>query len=173
MGLERICRPMAPPLRLAGKVVEGFKRGSKDLGWPTANLDPAVFESQLDEAEEGVYVGWARIEDDTLPPAARAVHKAVLSIGWNPFYKNEQRTLEAYLCHEFGRDFYGQPMRLLVCGFLRPQADFGSMDQLIAEITADVEYGQAALGAPPLDALAGDAFFAATMAATPQPESAL
>ena len=50
------------------------------LGWPTANLDPAAFESTLDSEEEGVYVGWATIEGSQhLPPAARAVHKAVLS----------------------------------------------------------------------------------------------
>ena len=37
-------------------------------------LDPAAFEKTLDSEEEGVYVGWAAIDDATLPPAARAVH---------------------------------------------------------------------------------------------------
>ena len=95
------------------------------LGWPTANLDPAAFESTLDSEEEGVYVGWATLEDGqgaALPPAARVVHKAVLSIGWNPTFHNEKRTVEAYLCHEFERDFYGASMRLIVCGYVRPQA---------------------------------------------------
>ena len=95
------------------------------LGWPTANLDPAAFESTLDSEEEGVYVGWATLEDDqgaALPPAARVAHKAVLSIGWNPTFHNEKRTVEAYLCHEFERDFYGASMRLIVCGYVRPQA---------------------------------------------------
>ena len=49
----RLRRPVGP-FRLLGKVVEGFKRGSKDLGWPTANLDPAAFEHNLDASEEGV-----------------------------------------------------------------------------------------------------------------------
>ena len=92
------------------------------LGWPTANLDPAAFESTLDSEEEGVYVGWASIEDTSLPQASRTVHKAVLSIGWNPTFNNEKRTVEAYLCHEFENDFYGADMRLLVCGYVRPQA---------------------------------------------------
>ena len=147
MPLTRQLRP-AGPHKLLGKVVEGFKRGSKEvrlssrpisltpaahrrllvvlqLGWPTANLDPAAFESTLDSEEEGVYVGWATLEDGqggALPPAARVAHKAVLSIGWNPTFHNEKRTVEAYLCHEFGRDFYGATMRLVVCGYVRPQA---------------------------------------------------
>ena len=98
------------------------------LGWPTANLDPAAFENTLDSEEEGVYVGWATIEDGqggALPPAARVAHKAVLSIGWNPTFHNEKRTVEAYLCHEFERDFYGADMRLIVCGYVRPQACHG------------------------------------------------
>jgi hypothetical protein len=75
-----------------------------------------------------VYVGWATVEDGqggALPPAARVAHKAVLSIGWNPTFHNEKRTVEAYLCHDFERDFYGADMRLIVCGYVRPQACHG------------------------------------------------
>ena len=37
----------------------------------------------------------------------------------------KERTIEAYLCHDFGgRDFYDAEMRLLICAFFRPQADF-------------------------------------------------
>ena len=71
------------PHRLVGAVVTGFQRGSKQLGWPTANLDPRAFEQKLDAATEGVYVGWAAIDEPSLPAESRAVHKAILSIGWN------------------------------------------------------------------------------------------
>ncbi len=98
-----------------------------------------------------VYVGWAQIGDPQLPAASRQVHKAVLSIGWNPFYENKQRTVEAYICHKFGSDFYGAPMRLLICGFLRPQANFGSMEQLIEAISADVDFGKELLDDPAFD----------------------
>lgn len=148
------------PFRLAGKVVTGFQRGSKDLGWPTANLDPAAFETSLDASEEGVYVGWAAIGDPSLPLESRAVHRAVLSIGWNPFYKNKQRTVEAYLCHDFGgRDFYDQRMQLLICAFLRPQLDFSSMEVLIEAISEDIRFGSEALDSPPLAAFRVDAVF--------------
>lgn len=91
-ALDRTLRPVS--YRLFGKVVAGFQRGSKDLGWPTANLDPSAFESQLnDSTAEGVYIGWAAVSDAGLSSASQQVHKAVLSIGWNPFYKNEKRTV--------------------------------------------------------------------------------
>ena len=92
-AVQRVIDPVGPH-RLTGKVVEGFKRGPKQLGWPTANLDPAAFESRFDASTEGVYVGWAAIRDPTLPEEAQAVHKAVLSMGWNPTYTDvKQRTV--------------------------------------------------------------------------------
>lgn len=45
----------------------------------------------------------------------------MLSIGWNPTFSNEKRTVEAYLCHDFEDDFYGASMHLIVCGYVRPQ----------------------------------------------------
>eukprot|EP00967_Tisochrysis_lutea_P141459 scaffold259910_cov32-Tisochrysis_lutea.AAC.1 len=91
--LQRVVEPFGPH-RLCGRVVVGFQRGSKQLGWPTANLDPAAFESKFDAETEGVYVGWAAINDPTLPAEARVVHKAVLSMGWNPTYTDvKQRTI--------------------------------------------------------------------------------
>ena len=38
------------------------------------------------EFQCGVYYGWAKVEDST-------VHKMVMSVGWNPFYKNTKRTM--------------------------------------------------------------------------------
>jgi FAD synthase len=160
-AVERVVEAVGPH-RLRGLVVSGFNRGSKQLGWPTANLDPRAFETRLDAATEGVYVGWAAIGDPTLPAEARAVHKAVLSIGWNPHFDDvKERTIEAYLCHDFdGRDFYDSEMRLLICAFLRPQAKFESFDELIQAISGDVEFGRAALDTESLAALRADAFFA-------------
>ena len=114
MVVERATVALSPPHRLVGKVVEGFKRGSKELGWPTANLDPRAFETRLDKETEGVYVGWAKISGQ--PMQSSGMHKAVLSIGWNPHFNDlKERTVEAYLCHDFGgRDFYGEEMKLLV-----------------------------------------------------------
>ena len=150
------------PHRFRGAVVEGFQRGSKQLGWPTANLDPKAFESTLDKATEGVYVGWAAIHDPSLPEEGRAVHKAVLSIGWNPTFDDvKERTVEAYLCHDFGeQDFYGKPMSLLICGFLRPQAKFDSFPELVDAISTDVSFGKDALDTEGQREFRTDPFFA-------------
>ena len=72
----------------------------------------------------------------------------------------KERTIEAYLCHDFGgRDFYDQEMKLLICAFLRPQAKFENFDALIEAISTDVEFGKTALDSPPLLAMRDDAFF--------------
>mmetsp|Transcript_4751 Transcript_4751/g.12657 ORF Transcript_4751/g.12657 Transcript_4751/m.12657 type:complete len:167 (-) Transcript_4751:285-785(-) len=159
--VERVIERVGP-YRFAGRVVQGFQRGSKQLGWPTANLDPTAFESILDAATEGVYIGWASIANGELPEESRAVHKAILSIGWNPHFEDvKARTVEAYLAHDFGgRDFYDSQMKLIICAFLRPQAKFDSMESLIEAITTDVEFGKTALDTDELLALREDAFFA-------------
>ena len=77
----------------------------------------------------------------------------------------KERTIEAYLCHDFGnRDFYGAEMKLLICAFLRPQAKFESFEALIEAITTDVEFGRAALDEEKLVVLRDDAFFNAPSA---------
>ena len=160
-------RPQPPPY-LPIVLTRSSPHRPSQLGWPTANLDPAAFESTLDNQEEGVYIGWAALEDASLPPESRKVHKAVLSIGWNPTFQNEQRTVEAYLCHDFGHDFYDAKMRLLVCGYVRPQENFfvegvpyeSAMATLVEAIAADVEFGQSQLEEPEMLAFKEDAFFA-------------
>ena len=131
--LDRHVRPIGP-YRLRGTVVKGFGRGSSELGWPTANLDPIAFQGKIDSSEEGVYIGWAQVLNsparsrtdaavatDAGAPVAEPVHKALVSVGWNPAYDNKEKTVEAYLCAKFPRDFYGAELRLLVVGYLRPQ----------------------------------------------------
>ena len=53
----------------------------------------------------------------------------VMSVGWNPFFKNESKTCEPWLLHEFDTDFYDKELRCrsswycsrgLSCGALLP-----------------------------------------------------
>lgn len=67
-------RQLEPPIALVGEVVPGFGRGSKELGIPTANLDPATLGPAMDGVVPGIYCGWASVEGS--PP-----YKAVASIG--------------------------------------------------------------------------------------------
>ncbi len=49
------------PLLLDGPVVTGFGRGSRQMGVPTANIDPAPLQSVLAELPLGVYFGCAAL----------------------------------------------------------------------------------------------------------------
>lgn len=53
-------RRLDTPLQFAATVVTGFQRGSKELGWPTANLENTdAVQSTIEKATLGVYCGWA------------------------------------------------------------------------------------------------------------------
>ncbi len=90
------------------------------------------------------------------PPPPPATHPTRR----NPFFKNERKTVEPHLLSTFPADFYGQELRLLVTGWLRPEASFPSLDALITAIRADIAAADAALGAPPHADGARDPFLA-------------
>jgi FAD synthase len=69
------------------QVVRGVGRGSRELGIPTANLDPLSFREVLAEAVTGIYAGWASVG-----PSA-AVYPMVMSVGFNPHFANKVRIL--------------------------------------------------------------------------------
>ena len=67
-----------------------------------------------------------------------AVYPMVMSIGWNPFYKNKVRSVEVHIMHQFEKDFYGCHMNLVILGFIRPEYDYVSRDSLIEDIKTDI-----------------------------------
>jgi len=98
---------LEPPLLLAGVVVKGFGRGSKQLGVPTANLDMTE-ENRAKTANlvPGVYAAKAQLQLET--DAEPREYLCAMSIGWNPVYDNDEKTIEAFLIHDFeGQEFYG------------------------------------------------------------------
>ncbi|KAK9917563.1 hypothetical protein WJX75_005816 [Coccomyxa subellipsoidea] len=144
--------PIQPPWRIKGTVVKGFGRGSRELGIPTANLDSESLQGALAEAVSGVYCGWASIGNSS------AVYKTAMSIGWNPFYKNKQKTAEPWLLHKFDKDFYGEELRVLVTGYIRPEANFTSLEALIARIHKDADVTRDALEQEQMACLNADPF---------------
>lgn len=114
--------PDAPfPLYLSGEVKHGFQRGSRELGCPTANLAPEeqTHETTAGLEKTGVYYGYARVSCDD-----EGVYPMVMSIGWNPFYKNQHKTIELHIVHAYDADFYGKQMRAIVLGYIRPELDY-------------------------------------------------
>lgn len=142
------------PIRMQSTVVRGFGRGSTELGIPTANLDretcqaksvPLNTTPKLEDLPTGIYWGFARIGADK-------VYTAAISIGYNPTYKNELKTVEPHLiaadddprrhtssCGEtLLQEFYDQTIRLAVVEYLRPELPFEGLPKLIAAIKNDI-----------------------------------
>ncbi|KAI1801284.1 riboflavin kinase [Daldinia bambusicola] len=76
------------------------------------------------------------------------IYPMVMSIGYNPFYKNAVRSAEVHVLRRFGADFYGAPMRLLILGFVREERDYASLDALVADINVDCDVARASLARP-------------------------
>ena len=112
-------------------VIRGFGRGSKELGFPTANLDMEELGERGNMLGAGIYYGRATLHN--------VEYQTVVSVGWNPFYKNEKKTVEAHILHKFDDDFYGEVMMLRLVGYLRPEANFTSLEDLISCINSDID----------------------------------
>ncbi|KAI8147688.1 hypothetical protein BJV82DRAFT_642995 [Fennellomyces sp. T-0311] len=136
--------PESPyPHNVSGTVVSGFGRGSKELGIPTANLSEDALNAMCTEFTTGVYYGWAQIGKK-----GSEVYPMVMSLGWNPYYKNEKRSAEVHIIHEFKDDFYGIDIRVIVLGYVRPEQNYPSLDALIRDIRTDVEVAKTSLQRP-------------------------
>lgn len=121
---------------LAGEVVHGEGRG-RTIGYPTANI--AVWEQQVIPAN-GIYAGWARLGSDRF--------MAATNVGVRPTFDGSNITVEPYLL-DFDRDIYGQTLEITFEKYLRPEAKFGSLSELIAQIGRDVDEARAFLTSLP------------------------
>jgi riboflavin kinase / FMN adenylyltransferase len=110
------------PAEVEGTVVSGDARGGT-LGYPTANLR---VEPDLLVPAFGIYAGWA------------AGHRAAVSIGTNPHYGGRERRVEAFLL-DFDGDLYGERLIVELWDRLREERAFASEEDLVAQITRDVE----------------------------------
>ncbi|KAG8423739.1 riboflavin kinase [Metarhizium acridum] len=142
------------PYRMEGKVISGFGRGSKELGIPTANLPvDSALTPWISSTPSGVYFGYASLnlpaahpqKPASSPEASFSVYPMVMSIGYNPFYKNTVRSAEVHVLHEFSADFYDAHMRLLILGFIREERDYKSLEALIEDISFDCEVAKSSL----------------------------
>ncbi|KJX94117.1 riboflavin kinase like protein [Zymoseptoria brevis] len=182
------------PLRLNGKVIKGFGRGSSELGIPTANIPlSGLSVGGHEDVESGVYFGWAGLSPSKAitqqPPGSDSkyklmdadVHKSlagvlsennngsnieeqgavypmVMSIGWNPFYKNTVRSVEVHIMHQFDTDFYESHMNVYILGFIRPELDYVSKESLIDDIKTDINVAGRSLARPAYAKFIGDPY---------------
>ncbi|MBC5806148.1 MAG: riboflavin biosynthesis protein RibF [Candidatus Eremiobacter antarcticus] len=109
-----------------GIVVTGEGRGQL-LGYPTANLSIAP-EKLI--PTPGVYACRARRDGKD--------YDAVTSIGDNPTFNGKALTVECHLLH-FSGSIYGEQLSLTEWRFLREQKRFKNAEELIAQMTLDVQ----------------------------------
>ncbi|CEP11092.1 hypothetical protein [Parasitella parasitica] len=152
VGPEELEAPY--PISVSGTVVKGFGRGSKELGIPTANMNEEALEKLFNDFTSGVYYGWAQVDKKDSP-----VYPMVMSLGWNPYYKNEKRSAEVHILHEFKSDFYDESIRIIVAGYIRPEQNYPSLDALICDIKTDIEVAKHSLKRKAYSDLCNDMLF--------------
>jgi len=116
------------PAHLSGMVTQ-FKGDGRKLGYPTANLTTDT------ELKDGVYFGFADLQDWQLQPA-------LIFVGTPTTMGESQRRVEAYLLDIPDKDYYGQELALEIRHFHRSNQRFDTVEQLITAIKADESAGR-------------------------------
>jgi riboflavin kinase/FMN adenylyltransferase len=110
---------------LQGRVVRGKGRGQQ-LGFPTANLEPA---QACVVPETGVYAAYVLV--------GNARYLAAVNIGARPTFGDAEQLVEAHLL-DFDGDLLGQRIIIQLVERLREQRRFAGADALSAQIARDV-----------------------------------
>ncbi|MGC8639826.1 MAG: riboflavin biosynthesis protein RibF [Isosphaeraceae bacterium] len=129
--VEEAARFLTRPHRIRGVVTHGAARGA-GLGFPTINLDG------IDTLipPDGVYAARAFIKgaDGSLSSG----WAAACNIGPNPTFGEQIRKVEAHLL-DYSGDLYGRVVELDFLARLRATRAFAGIDDLLAQIRADIE----------------------------------
>jgi len=132
-------RALQRPHRVEGVVVHGDHRG-RELGYPTANLDPVEHAAV---PADGVYAGWlvrGEGSDSVSLPAA-------ISIGTNPTFDGVELRVEAYVLDRTDLELYGEHVAFDFVERLRPTLKFDGVEALLAQMKKDVDEARVILAA--------------------------
>jgi riboflavin kinase / FMN adenylyltransferase len=120
------------PHRVEGVVVRGHQRG-RQLGFPTANVESPPHTAI---PADGIYAGWLATLEETGREANR--WPAAISIGTNPTFDGQLRTVEAYALDRTDLDLYGLHAAIDFAVRLRGTLRFDSVAALVAQMHEDV-----------------------------------
>lgn len=124
--------------QIRGEVVHGEARGWQ-LGFPTANLGGTI-EGFI--PVDGVYAGYVTDAGHRWPAAVSVGMKETFHDAVDA-YPVPERVVEAYIIDETGLDLYGHTVTIEFTAFMRPQARFGSSQELIAQLGEDSQRAKA------------------------------
>ena len=143
---------LSEALLLEGPVMNGYGRGSKKLGVPTANLPHFDKQLRASAYENGVYFGWGVVAGD------HECYPVVANIGKSPTFEGQENSVNIVEAHLLGRnhlesgtdgtenvgfdDFYGRELAVALVCYLRPEKKFDGFDALIAQIHRDIDTGR-------------------------------
>jgi riboflavin kinase / FMN adenylyltransferase len=125
-------KALGRPHRVEGIVVRGHQRG-RQLGFPTANVESPPHTAI---PADGIYAGWLATLDETGQETSR--WPAAISIGTNPTFNGQSRTVEAYALDRDDLDLYGMHVAIDFVTRLRGTLRFDSVDALVTQMRADV-----------------------------------
>ena len=124
------------PYHMEGVVVKGEGRGKK-IGFPTANIQVS---QDLLVPHKGVYVTRTIYNGMTF--------KSVTNIGNNPTFKDgNQIHIETNL-FDFDTDIYGEMLDIQFLHKIRDEKKFPTVNDLISQIKADVDFAKDFLSGP-------------------------
>ena len=127
------------PFRMEGHVIRGAGLG-RTLGFPTANLAIRAEPSALG----GVLAAFSRAAGGPWLPA-------VTNLGRRPAVGGKEPLLEVHF-FDFDQDLYGQRLEVQFVAKLRDELNFGSLDDLVAQMKRDEQEARQRLaesGTPP------------------------
>jgi riboflavin kinase/FMN adenylyltransferase len=129
--VEEAAHALGRPHRVEGVVVRGHQRG-RALGFPTANLETPPHTAI---PSDGVFAGRLVCDSDRYPDAW---WPAAISIGTNPTFEGEERTVEAHALDRDDLDLYGEHVAVEFTARIRDTLRFDSIEALIEEMHRDV-----------------------------------
>jgi riboflavin kinase / FMN adenylyltransferase len=125
-------KALGRPHRVEGVVVRGHQRG-RQLGFPTANVESPQHTAI---PADGIYAGWLATLD--AEGAERDRWPAAISIGTNPTFDGQVRTVEAYAIDQTDLDLYGLHVAIDFVARLRGTLRFDSVAALVDQMHKDV-----------------------------------
>lgn len=132
---QEAARLLTRPFAIRGVVEHGDKLG-RTIGYPTANL---ALESYL-RPRYGIYAVTGRVL------ATGQELQGAANIGIRPSFDPPKELLEPHF-FDFDGDLYGQEIEVAFHHFLRPEAKFDNMDDLVAQMAEDCERARELLSA--------------------------
>jgi riboflavin kinase / FMN adenylyltransferase len=124
--LDTVSQMLGRPYAISSRVIHGQHLG-KDLGFPTANLDP----TGLALPPNGVYAALAYV--------GGRPYRAAFNIGFRPTVALESQVIhvEAHLL-DFSDNLYGEEVEVQIVEKLREERKFSSKIELQAQIARDI-----------------------------------